>query len=488
MWPPARRSARSVPRSTRHSGRSPEPWDRADLVYVASLVGGIFGKGGGGEFANARWLQQLQRGSAQQRHRGLLRPARARTTAKPRPPRRRVPVRRPARRQPRPAGVAMPDLDGADVPGTRCRCRFQLSSMPGGLRTCPRRRGRRTDRRSLDLPFGELDLSSVGPGHDQRDGRRRGAHHHRSAAHGVRPTDRLLRPQLFTEEVLERSRHPGARRLLRRDPASSCSSARRRLRVVGDERQQRQRRHRGRAAVLDRRLPGDGGPRRTGSTASACRWTGGCTRRRRCPTPGRTEPPRQIRLEVLRTRHGIVQLRTTVRGRPVAIVTQRSTYHHEVDSVVGFARLNDPAQTHDAASFQRSAAHRLHVQLVLHRQPRHLLLQLRAAAPARQGHRLRPPAMGHGATTGRAGCRSTGTCTRPTRRRGSSRAGTTSRRRAGPPRTTCGGTARSTAAWPSATDPGRHRRQKISRAQLVGMSRRRPPSTRAEYRCRCCST
>ena len=74
------------------------------------------------------------------------------------------------------------------------------------------------------------------------------------------------------------------------------------------------------------------------------------------PNLGATEPPRQIRLEVLRTRHGIVQLRTTVRGRPVAIVTQRSTYNHEVDSVVGFARLNDPAQTHDAASFQRSAS------------------------------------------------------------------------------------------------------------------------------------
>src|SRR5215217_4380588 len=40
--------------------KTPEPWDRADVVYVASLVGGIFGKGGGAEFANARWLQQLE--------------------------------------------------------------------------------------------------------------------------------------------------------------------------------------------------------------------------------------------------------------------------------------------------------------------------------------------------------------------------------------------------------------------------------------------
>jgi acyl-homoserine lactone acylase PvdQ len=74
------------------------------------------------------------------------------------------------------------------------------------------------------------------------------------------------------------------------------------------------------------------------------------------PNPGAPEPPRHLRFEVLRTKHGIVQLRTTVGGKPVAIVSQRSTYHHEVDSVVGFARLNDPEQTHDAASFQNSVS------------------------------------------------------------------------------------------------------------------------------------
>ena len=39
----------------------PKPWDRADVVYVASLVGGIFGKGGGGEYENALWLKRLTR-------------------------------------------------------------------------------------------------------------------------------------------------------------------------------------------------------------------------------------------------------------------------------------------------------------------------------------------------------------------------------------------------------------------------------------------
>lgn len=39
--------------------KTPQPWTRADVVYVASLVGGIFGKGGGQEYANAVWLQRL---------------------------------------------------------------------------------------------------------------------------------------------------------------------------------------------------------------------------------------------------------------------------------------------------------------------------------------------------------------------------------------------------------------------------------------------
>ncbi|GAC1323215.1 MAG: hypothetical protein NVSMB13_02780 [Mycobacteriales bacterium] len=40
--------------------RAPAPFTRADIVYIASLVGGIFGKGGGGEYDNAIWLQRLQ--------------------------------------------------------------------------------------------------------------------------------------------------------------------------------------------------------------------------------------------------------------------------------------------------------------------------------------------------------------------------------------------------------------------------------------------
>ncbi|MCW2777560.1 MAG: hypothetical protein JWN17_1285, partial [Frankiales bacterium] len=66
--------------------------------------------------------------------------------------------------------------------------------------------------------------------------------------------------------------------------------------------------------------------------------------------------PVQLDLLVLKTRHGIVQTRTTVAGKPVAIVSERSTYGHEVDSVIGFARLQDPGYVHDPTSFEHAVS------------------------------------------------------------------------------------------------------------------------------------
>jgi acyl-homoserine lactone acylase PvdQ len=73
------------------------------------------------------------------------------------------------------------------------------------------------------------------------------------------------------------------------------------------------------------------------------------------PTVATPGPPETYRFLVLRTGHGIVQLRTTVDGEPVAVVQQRSTYGRELDSAIGFERLGNPDVTHDAASFASSA-------------------------------------------------------------------------------------------------------------------------------------
>jgi Penicillin amidase len=69
------------------------------------------------------------------------------------------------------------------------------------------------------------------------------------------------------------------------------------------------------------------------------------------PTPAGSET-----LTSYRTVHGIVFARGTVDGRKVAFTSARSTYFHEADSALGFAALNDPAQVRDARSFQRAAA------------------------------------------------------------------------------------------------------------------------------------
>ena len=66
--------------------------------------------------------------------------------------------------------------------------------------------------------------------------------------------------------------------------------------------------------------------------------------------------PAQIKHIIHKTRHGIVQGWTTVNGKPVAIVLQRSTYNHDVDSVVGFLGFGDPNRTHDVNSWMDSAA------------------------------------------------------------------------------------------------------------------------------------
>jgi acyl-homoserine lactone acylase PvdQ len=60
-------------------------------------------------------------------------------------------------------------------------------------------------------------------------------------------------------------------------------------------------------------------------------------------------------LRVLRTKLGIVRARGTVKGRPVLFTSLRSTYMHEVDSARGFSDFNDPNKVRDAKSFMKAA-------------------------------------------------------------------------------------------------------------------------------------
>jgi acyl-homoserine lactone acylase PvdQ len=67
-------------------------------------------------------------------------------------------------------------------------------------------------------------------------------------------------------------------------------------------------------------------------------------------------PPGTETLTAYRTVHGIVYARGTVKGKKVAFASARSTYMHEADSALGFSLLNDPAKTRGPQSFQKAVS------------------------------------------------------------------------------------------------------------------------------------
>ncbi|MFJ4416841.1 penicillin acylase family protein [Streptomyces sp. NPDC088925] len=75
------------------------------------------------------------------------------------------------------------------------------------------------------------------------------------------------------------------------------------------------------------------------------------------PTLADSTAKGSYRMRVYRTKYGIVTHRATVGGKPVAYTSLRSTYRHEADSIVGFQMLNDPGYVKDAKSFQDAASH-----------------------------------------------------------------------------------------------------------------------------------
>ncbi|MGQ4516149.1 penicillin acylase family protein [Streptomyces sp. DW26H14] len=75
------------------------------------------------------------------------------------------------------------------------------------------------------------------------------------------------------------------------------------------------------------------------------------------PTLADSTAKGSYRMQVYRTKYGPVQYRATIGGKPVAYTALRSSYQHEADSIIGFQMLNDPGYVHDPASFQSAAQH-----------------------------------------------------------------------------------------------------------------------------------
>ena len=334
--------------------KKPEPWTRADVVYVASLVGGIFGKGGGAEFANARWFQQLQAQFGETEARrifddlALADDPQAPTTASTPTPYGGGPV------DPTLPGVALPDLDGQTAPGTGADAGSGGVPVPG----LGSLEGRLGDGRPMVVegPFGTIDLGGVPDGMSNAAliAGSRTADGHPRVVFG--PQTGYFAPQLLTEQAVVA---PGIRargvsfagtslvvQLGRGvDYAWSATSA-------GSDLVD---------TVVERLCDPAGGEPTVESkhylVGNECRAMDEDVHEETAiPNPAGPGVPQQYRFLVLRTGHGIVQLRTTVDGAPVAIVLQRSTYGRELDSALGFERLGNPDYVQDAAGFRDAAA------------------------------------------------------------------------------------------------------------------------------------
>ncbi|MBE7188407.1 penicillin acylase family protein [Jatrophihabitans endophyticus] len=316
----------------------PQKWSVADVVAIAGLIGGIFGRGGGSEIANAHLLQYLQQKLGTSA--GAKAFAQFKDSNDPLAPTtadRRFRYEIPGRINPK--TTALPDYDAPVTGGptdTAADCDLTPSnplalSIIKGLSQMPK----------------HMSNALVVNANHSADG-------HPIAVFG--PQVSYYTPQILAEEDLhspdydaEGASFPGTGIVeLGRgeDYAWSATSA-------GSD-------------LIDQRLekicnPNGGAPEANGTDYL---YKGTCVAMKTeefdetaLPKAGGVGGPAQLDHTIHLTRHGVVQGWTTAHGRPVAIVTQRSTFRHDVDSVVGFLDWGRPNLTHDAKSWMVGAHH-----------------------------------------------------------------------------------------------------------------------------------
>ncbi len=355
--------------------RPPQPYTRADVVAIASLVGGIFGTGGGGQYTNAIWLQQLQARFGAETGRRIYNDLREKNdpeapTTSPVP----APYGGSGGVDPNLAGVAMPDLhpratqlatgaivnpDGSLSPPPQGAAGNQGNASTTDPKPAPSARLRAQTLLETQQVEGSLQRAMhgelVGMSNALLVDAKHSATHHPVAVFG--PQTGYYAPQLLMEEEL-RGPHTAARGVsfagtnfvveLGRgvDYAWSATSP---YTDITD--------------TVVQPLCNTNGTRPTVNSTAYVAASGRCTpmvdyehTETGLPNLAAEAAPQRVSFLVLRTDHGIVRLRTTVKGRPVAVVWDRSTYLHEPDSVLGFVHLDDPGFVHNAHDFMRAAS------------------------------------------------------------------------------------------------------------------------------------
>jgi acyl-homoserine lactone acylase PvdQ len=314
----------------------PKPWTPADVVGVAALIGGIFGDGGGEEVANSALLRYLQGQLGQSAGSTAFTdfkeqndPAAPTTVVN-----KAFPYEIP--KKVNPATIAIPDNPSAPLKGG------PVDTTPGcttGPLTKAGRAGLSVVESLLRFPSQMSNALVVGASHSA-DG-------HPIAVFG--PQVSYFAPQILMQEDLhapnydaEGASFPGTGFVeLGRgeDYAWSATSA-------GSD-------------LTDQRLELICNPHggKVSPTGTFYMYKGKCISMTNEQFPDGTVSGALLDHKIHLTVHGVVQGWTTaLHGKPVAVVDQRSTYNHDVDSVIGFMRWGEPALTHSAKSWMVGAS------------------------------------------------------------------------------------------------------------------------------------
>jgi acyl-homoserine lactone acylase PvdQ len=317
----------------------PQAWTDADMVAVAGLIGGIFGRGGGLEVANAHLLQFLVgKYGARAGHRAFRQLNHQDDRMAPTTVTDKVfPYDLPTRKVHR-SLTAMPDggkqLTGGPV-ATDPNCDLTRPN-PEALRIID----------ALEAMPKHMSNALVVNGSHTRSG-------HPVAVFG--PQVSYFAPQILSQEEIQSPHYSaqgasfpgtGLVELGRgQDYAWSATSA-------GTD-------------LIDQRVericnPSGGAPDPHGTSylfRGECRpMTHETFSETAYPKPGGQGAPAVLDHQIYKTRHGVVQGWTTVHGRPVAIVNQRSTYNHDIDSIIGFVKFGSPDYVHDVRSWMHAAS------------------------------------------------------------------------------------------------------------------------------------
>ena len=323
----------------------PDDWKETDAIAIASLVGGIFGKGGGNELGSAEVLQAAQRRFGARRGKRVWRDFRS--AEDPEAPTtvhrggRTFPYQRTPRRIAR-GSLGIPD------PGTLKRHEFVAEETGGGSQSQSKADDSPLNGLLDGLKFPQAASNALLVSAAESESG------HPLAVFG--PQTGYFAPQILMEQDVHAptldargAAFPGVNLYVQlgrgRDYAWSATSA-------GQDNID--------TFALDLCEP-------DGSTPSLDSmhylYRGACRpievlERKNCWEPNLADstPAGCQTLRSQRTLLGIVAGRAEIRGRPVAYAKLRSTYFHEVDAARGFSDFNDPSKIRSAQDFQRAAS------------------------------------------------------------------------------------------------------------------------------------